>query len=84
MNVVGYCLGGILLSATAAYLQAKGDDRIASASYLTTMVDFEEVGEISLFIDESPSTIWKRRSRPRACWTGAASPRPGGCCAPTT
>ena len=52
VNAVGYCLGGILLSATAAYLQAKGDDRIASGSYLTTMVDFEEVGEISLFIDE--------------------------------
>jgi polyhydroxyalkanoate synthase len=52
VNAVGYCLGGILLSATAAYLQAKGDDRIARGSYLTTMVDFEEVGEISLFIDE--------------------------------
>jgi polyhydroxyalkanoate synthase len=52
VNAVGYCLGGILLSATVAWLQAKGDDRIASGSYLTTMVDFEDVGEISLFIDE--------------------------------
>jgi polyhydroxyalkanoate synthase len=53
VNVAGYCLGGILLAATTAYLQALGDDRIASATYLTTMVDFEDVGEISLFIDET-------------------------------
>jgi len=53
VNVVGYCLGGILLAATTAYLQALDDDRIASATYLTTMVDFEDVGEISLFIDET-------------------------------
>jgi polyhydroxyalkanoate synthase subunit PhaC len=53
VNVAGYCLGGILLAATTAYLHAKGDTRIASATYLTTMVDFEDVGEISLFIDES-------------------------------
>ena len=53
VNVAGYCLGGILLAATTAYLQALGDERIASATYLTTMVDFEDVGEISLFIDEA-------------------------------
>ncbi len=52
INAVGYCLGGILLAATTAYLQAQGDARIASATYLTTMVDFEDVGEISLFVDE--------------------------------
>ncbi len=52
VNVAGYCLGGILLSATMAYMAAKGDERIKSATYLTTMVDFDDVGEISLFIDE--------------------------------
>jgi polyhydroxyalkanoate synthase len=52
VNVTGYCLGGILLSATAAWLKAKGDDRIKSATYLTTMVDFCDTGEVSLFIDE--------------------------------
>ena len=52
VNVTGYCLGGILLSAAAAWLKAKGDDRIKSATYLTTMVDFCDTGEVSLFIDE--------------------------------
>jgi len=52
VNVTGYCLGGILLSAATAWLKAKGDDRIKSAAYLTTMVDFCDTGEVSLFIDE--------------------------------
>ncbi len=52
VNVTGYCLGGILLSAASAWLQARGDDRIKSATYLTTMVDFCDTGEVSLFIDE--------------------------------
>jgi len=51
VNVTGYCLGGILLSATVAWMKAKGDDRIKSATYLTTMVDFCDTGEVSLFID---------------------------------
>jgi polyhydroxyalkanoate synthase len=51
-NVVGYCLGGTLLASTLAYMASKGDDRFASATYLTTMVDFKEAGELGVFIDE--------------------------------
>ena len=52
VNAVGYCLGGILLSALAAWLAAKGDARLASATYLATMVDFSDVGDVGVFIDE--------------------------------
>ncbi len=53
VNAMGYCLGGILLAGTMAYLTAKGEQgRIKSATYLTTMVDFSDVGDITLFIDE--------------------------------
>ncbi len=51
-NVIGYCLGGTLLSCTLAYLKAKGDDRIKSATFFTTMLDFSEAGELGVFIDE--------------------------------
>ena len=52
VNAVGYCLGGILLSALSAWLQAKGDSRLASTTYLATMVDFSDVGAVGVFIDE--------------------------------
>jgi polyhydroxyalkanoate synthase len=51
-NVIGYCLGGTLLSATVAYMTAKRDNRIKSATFFVTMVDFAEAGELSVFIDE--------------------------------
>jgi polyhydroxyalkanoate synthase len=51
-NVIGYCLGGTLLSSTLAYMTAKRDNRIKSATFLVTMVDFAEAGELSVFIDE--------------------------------
>jgi poly[(R)-3-hydroxyalkanoate] polymerase subunit PhaC len=52
VNVIGYCLGGTLLSATLAYMAAKRDRRVKSATYFVTMVDFAEAGELSVFIDE--------------------------------
>jgi polyhydroxyalkanoate synthase len=51
-NVIGYCLGGTLLSATLAYMAAKRDRRVKSATYFVTMVDFAEAGDLSVFIDE--------------------------------
>ena len=52
-NLIGYCLGGTLLSATLAYLQAKGEaKRAASATFLTTMIDFQQPGDLGVFIDQ--------------------------------
>ena len=52
VNAVGYCLGGILLTALSAWLHARGDPRLASTTYLATMVDFSDVGAVGVFIDE--------------------------------
>ena len=53
VNAIGYCLGGTLLAITLAYLEAKKQaQRVKSATYLTTMIDFSEAGELSVFIDE--------------------------------
>jgi poly[(R)-3-hydroxyalkanoate] polymerase subunit PhaC len=53
VNVLGYCVGGTLLASTLAYLAAKGDDRIASATFLTAQVDFSEAGDLLIFIDDT-------------------------------
>jgi polyhydroxyalkanoate synthase subunit PhaC len=61
-NVIGYCLGGTLLACTLAHLTAKGrESRIASATYLTTMIDFTEAGELGVFIDEEQLAALEER-----------------------
>ncbi|HTC08619.1 MAG TPA: class I poly(R)-hydroxyalkanoic acid synthase [Acetobacteraceae bacterium] len=52
VNAIGYCLGGTLLGATLAYMAANGDDRIKSATFFVSMMDFAEAGELGVFIDE--------------------------------
>ena len=53
VNAVGYCIGGTLLAATLAYLAETDDRRVGAATFFTTLLDFSEVGEISVFIDEA-------------------------------
>lgn len=52
VNLLGFCIGGILLSTTLAYLAQHGDQRVQSATLLATLIDFRDVGEISVFVDE--------------------------------
>lgn len=53
-NVIGYCLGGTLLTITLAYLHAKKQEkRVASATFFTTLIDFEHAGDLKLFMDDS-------------------------------
>jgi len=49
---MGYCVGGTLLSVALAYMAATNDKRIASATLLTTQVDFENAGDLKVFVDE--------------------------------
>jgi polyhydroxyalkanoate synthase len=49
---IGYCVGGTLSAATLAYMAAKGDDRISSATLFTTQVDFTDPGDLKIFADE--------------------------------
>jgi polyhydroxyalkanoate synthase subunit PhaC len=65
VNVIGYCLGGTLLAATLGYLTAQSDDRIRSATYLVTLVDFTDVGDMAVFIDEEQLTVLEKRMRRR-------------------
>jgi polyhydroxyalkanoate synthase len=53
VNAVGYCIGGTLLASSIAYMANKGDDRVRTGTFFTTMLDFSEPGELGVFIDES-------------------------------
>ena len=65
VNAVGYCLGGTLLASTLAYLAAHDDDRIASATYFVTLVDFTEVGDMGVFIDDEQISSLEKRMQER-------------------
>ncbi len=52
INAIGYCIGGTLLATTLAYMAAHDDNRIKSATFFTSMIDFSEPGELGMFIDE--------------------------------
>jgi polyhydroxyalkanoate synthase len=52
VNAIGYCIGGTLLAATLGYMKAKKDERIKTATFLVTLTDFTDAGELGVFIDE--------------------------------
>ena len=53
IHAVGYCLGGTLLAIAAAWVGKRRKQPFASITLFTAQVDFEEPGELHMFIDES-------------------------------
>jgi polyhydroxyalkanoate synthase subunit PhaC len=52
VNPVGYCIGGTLLSMTLAYAAAKRERTFGPATFIVTLLDFADVGDTAVFIDE--------------------------------
>ena len=53
VNVMGYCIGGTLLSMTLALLAAKDDRRFGSVTFMVSLQDFSRVGDTAVFMDDS-------------------------------
>ncbi|SFC52304.1 polyhydroxyalkanoate synthase [Marinospirillum celere] len=54
VNLLSYCIGGTLTASTLAWLTAKKQQkRVKSVTYMATLQDFSEPGEISVFINEA-------------------------------
>jgi len=51
VNALGFCVGGTLLGAGLAVLEKKSPGSVASATFLAAMLDFEDPGQLGLFID---------------------------------
>jgi polyhydroxyalkanoate synthase subunit PhaC len=53
INALGFCVGGTLLGTALAVLAARGEKPVASATLLTTFLDFSDTGVLDLFVDEA-------------------------------
>ena len=62
VNVLGFCIGGILTAALLSHLAATGDDRVTAATFLATLFDFTDVGEIGVFVDERQVAAMERHT----------------------
>ncbi|WP_414829483.1 PHA/PHB synthase family protein [Alteromonas sp. H39] len=70
VNMVGFCVGGTLLSMTAAYLRAKGDERIGSMTLLTTLLDFSEPGEVGNYLTDQALPIMEQNAEIKGVYDG--------------
>ncbi|HQT59696.1 MULTISPECIES: alpha/beta hydrolase [unclassified Acidiphilium] len=72
VNAIGYCLGGTLLAATLAVMARRRDNRIKSATFLVTLTDFADVGELGVFIDEEQLVALEEKMNRRGYLEGSA------------
>ena len=53
INALGFCVGGTMLTSALGVLAARGERPVASATLLTTLLDFTDTGILDVFIDEA-------------------------------
>jgi polyhydroxyalkanoate synthase len=72
VNFIGYCLGGTLLGATLGYLQKKKQiDRVRSATFFVSLLDFSAPGELGVFIDEAQVQSLEKKMNERGYLEGS-------------
>ncbi len=53
INTLGFCVGGTMLVTALAVLAARNEKRVASATFLTTLMDFTDTGVLDVFINDA-------------------------------
>jgi len=71
VNFIGYCLGGTLLGATLAWLAAKKSDRVGSATFFVSLLDFSAPGELGVFVDEKQVDNLEKKMNERGYLEGS-------------
>ncbi|WP_144391935.1 PHA/PHB synthase family protein [Pleionea sediminis] len=72
INTLGYCLGGTLLGTSLALLKSKNDKRVNSATFLTTLLDFEYPGELGCFLSQEQLDILDQQMESEGILDGRA------------
>jgi len=72
VNFIGYCLGGTLLGATLGFLSQKSQiDRVRSATFFVSLLDFSAPGELGVFIDEGQVANLEKKMNERGYLEGS-------------
>lgn len=70
-NMMGYCIGGTLLACMLSYLNSKQrEGEVASATFLTTLVDFTDTGDLGIFIDDDMLEAMERQVQQTGLFSG--------------
>ncbi len=51
-NIASYCIGGTLTGTLLARLSKAGDKRVASTTFFTAQLDYQDAGDLQAFVDE--------------------------------
>ena len=71
LNLFAFCLGGTLAAATLGYLARNNPARVASATFVATLIDFDQAGELRVFIDEKQVAALEKRMQQRGYLEGS-------------
>lgn len=52
INMVAWCVGGTLTASALGVLANRKDNSVGSCTFLTTLIDFEDPGDLRVYIDE--------------------------------
>lgn len=55
-NVLGFCVGGTILTSALAVAKGRGEDPVGSLTLMTTLLDFADAGELGCLVDEASVT----------------------------
>lgn len=70
VNTLGFCIGGTLLAILLGFLKGKERKVIRCASFLATLIDFSDPGDISVFIDEQQVKILEEKMQKKGYLEG--------------
>jgi polyhydroxyalkanoate synthase subunit PhaC len=70
VHPVGYCVGGTLMATGLGYLAQRNDKRVPAATFLATQVDFEQAGDLLVYVDEDQVAWIEERMREKGYLPG--------------
>ena len=71
LNVLGVCAGGMTMAATMGHLAAKNDKRIRSATFLVTVIDWDQPTTMGSIISSPVAAASTQKSQSEGVLSGA-------------